>query len=61
MAIKNKTVDIVETFNFVHISLLVTAQSKWTLSFIGFHFKQIFSLEVEIEFKKFIFLSELRL
>ena len=61
MAIKNKTVDIVETFNFVHISLLVTAQSKWALSFIGFHFSHLFSLEVEIEFKKFIFLSQLRL
>jgi len=50
MAIKNKTVDIVETFNFVHISLLVKAQSKRTLSFIGFHFSQLFSLRVELEF-----------
>ena len=61
MAIKNKTVDIVETFNFVHISLLVTAQSKCTLSFIGFHVSQLFSLIVELEFEKFIFLSKLRL
>ena len=31
MAIKNKTVDIVETFNFVHISLLVKAK-QWPLA-----------------------------
>jgi hypothetical protein len=31
MAIKKKPVDIVETFNFVHISLLVTAK-QWPLA-----------------------------